>query len=174
MCLKRADTFTSRLPPTRANRGGSGLSFSFLICLRDCLRPARGSDSYQKSVQSITVCLFIISTARTARTIAIHIKGSVCSLSTSIGVCAHACFPHLLASHQSPHPPPQIPQSIRTGCLRYQHATLKPQTAGSATHLHIHVQQPACSHFIWGLASSSGNTAPWTQSYLIAKHGKLK
>lgn len=145
-CVWRVDTFTSRLPPTRANKGGSGLSFSFLICLRDCLRPARGKDSYQMSVQNITVRLLVIATAHAARTITNHIKASVCARSPFVGVRAHSCFAHLLASHQSPRPPPPIPQSIRTGCLRYQHATLKSQTAGSAgshrrtpTHLHIHI-----------------------------------
>lgn len=30
---------TSMLPPTRASKGGSGLSFSLLSCRRECLRP---------------------------------------------------------------------------------------------------------------------------------------
>lgn len=30
---------TSILPPTRASKGGRGLSFSFFSCRRDCLRP---------------------------------------------------------------------------------------------------------------------------------------
>lgn len=39
---------TSRLPPTLARRGGSGLSFSFLKCRRECLRPA-GNQGVKKT-----------------------------------------------------------------------------------------------------------------------------
>lgn len=43
------------LPPTRASKGGRGLSFSFLSCRRDCLRPpVTGRAAVRPSLSTLT------------------------------------------------------------------------------------------------------------------------
>lgn len=58
---------TSILPPTRASRGGRGLSFSFFSCRRECLRPPTTSTKRNFRDQGVCERVWLYCTLLTLR-----------------------------------------------------------------------------------------------------------
>ena len=116
------------LPPTRASKGGRGLSFSLLSCRRDCLRPPTGDQSEaivkqknkkKKRTHSIT------SLIDNNLCDAAFFGGCVwCEQEKSGTRVMMQPATYLQASPRNLRPRPRTPQSTPTDCLKDHPAIL--------------------------------------------------
>lgn len=133
---------TSMLPPTRARRGGRGLSLSLFSCLLDCRRPPGGAAPPQVLSRARGVLSHPVPQLTPGQQDPLgpapkddgrQLPDTQPGPAQGPGAETHSALP---ASPQSPRPHPQSRWNILTGCLRAHPATLRASSRGAPSELH--------------------------------------